>query len=175
MPNYRRRFAPGGDFFFTVNLLDRRQSLLTENIRALRAAYGYVQKRHPFETVAICILPDHLHCVWRMPPEDSDYPMRWRLLKSRFTKALSRSADSRKGRREGERGVWQRRFWEHCLRDADDLDRHVDYIHWNRVKHGLAHDPDDWPYSTYKVWKNEVGRPVSIPPEDWKPVHLGER
>ncbi len=175
MPDYRRIYAPGGDFFFTVNLLDRRQTLLTDNIVALRAAYGYVQKRHPFETVAICILPDHLHCVWRMPPEDSDYPMRWRLLKSRFSKSLPRSADTREGRREGERGIWQRRFWEHCIRDADDLDRHVNYIHWNPVKHGLVDRPDDWPYSTYHEWKKEVGRPANIPPEEWRPLHPGER
>lgn len=102
MPNYRRIFVPGGDYFFTVNLLDRRQALLKKNIGALRAAYGYVQKYHPFETSAICILPDHLHCVWRLPPGDADYPVRWRLLKSRFSKGLPRSADTRKGRREGD-------------------------------------------------------------------------
>ncbi len=174
MPNYRRLIVPGGEFFFTVNLLDRRQSLLTDNIDKLRAAYGYVQKQHPFETIAICILPDHLHCIWRMSPGDGDYPLRWRLLKSRFTKSLPRSGDARAGRRKGERGVWQRRFWEHLIRDGDDLDRHVDYIHWNPVKHGLVNDPADWPYSTYKEWKKETGRPIDIPREDWKPLHLGE-
>ncbi|MEO1152066.1 MAG: transposase [Pseudomonadota bacterium] len=175
MPNYRRIFIPGGTYFFTINLLDRRQSLLTENIDALRTAYGYVQTHHRFETLAICILPDHLHCIWRLPPNDDDYPMRWRLLKSRFSKSLPRTTDSRAGRRKGERGIWQRRFWEHSIRDHEDLDRHIDYIHWNPVKHGLVDDPDDWPYSTYHEWKREFGRPINTPPEDWSPVHFGER
>ncbi len=174
MPNYRRLFIPGGTFFFTVNLLDRRTSLLTENIDALRAAYGEVAKRHPLETVAICILPEHLHCVWRLPPDDHDYPLRWRLIKSRFSKSLPRAGDPRAGRRMGERGIWQRRFWEHAIRDAKDLDRHIDYIHWNPVKHRLVQSPDDWAYSTYQEWKKKYGRPINIPPEDWKPVHLGE-
>ncbi len=175
MPNYRRLFIPGGTYFFTVNLLDRRRSLLTDNIDALRAAYSYVQSRHPFETVAVCILPEHLHYVWRLPPDDDDYPMRWQLLKSRFSKSLPRGADPREGRRKGEHGVWQRRFWEHVLRDAEDLDRHVDYIHWNPVKHGLVAAPENWPYSTFHKWKREFGRPINIPPEDWNPIHLGER
>lgn len=93
MPNYRRIFVAGGDYFFTVNLLDRHQSLLTEHIGLLRAAYGHVQKSYPFETVAICVLPDHLHCVWRLPPGDADYPLRWRLVKSRFSKLLPRAME----------------------------------------------------------------------------------
>ena len=175
MPNYRRLFVPGGTFFFTVNLQDRRAALLTENIGSLRAAYGAVTKLHPFETVAICVLPEHLHCVWRLPPDDPNYPLRWRLIKSRFSRTLPRERDSRAGRRKGERGIWQRRFWEHAIRDAEDLDRHVSYVHWNPVKHGLVDDLEDWPYSTYHEWKKEFGRPIDIPPEDWNPVHLGER
>ena len=174
MPNYRRIFVPGGDYFFTVNLLDRQQTLLIDRIDLLRSAFGYVQSHHPFETVAICILTEHLHCIWRLPPEDAAYSMRWRVLKSRFSKSLSRVADTRPGRRKGERGIWQRRFWEHAIRDGDDLDRHIDYIHWNPVKHGLVDNPEDWPYSTYRKWKKEFGRPINIPPEDWRPVHLGE-
>jgi REP element-mobilizing transposase RayT len=97
MPNYRRLFVPGGTFFFTVNLLDRRHPWLTESIHVLRAAYGYVQARRPFETVAICVLPEHLHCVWRLPPEDQDYPARWRLIKTRFSKFRPPASDPRKG------------------------------------------------------------------------------
>lgn len=97
MPNYRRVSIPGGRFFFTVNLLDRRTKLLTENIGALRAAYGGVAKRHAFETIAICVLPEHLHCVWRLPPDDPNYPLRWRLIKSRFSKSLLRERDPRAG------------------------------------------------------------------------------
>ena len=175
MPNYRRLLIPGGEYFFTVNLLDRRQPLLTDNIDALRAAYGYVQKWRPFETVAICVLPDHLHCIWRLPPGDDDFSGRWRLIKTRFSKSLPKSVDAHEGHRKGERGIWQRRFWEHAIRDEEDLDRHIDYIHWNPVKHGLVKEPEDWPCSTYHDWKKEYGRPVNVPPEDWKPVHLGER
>lgn len=174
MPNYRRLFVPGGTFFFTVNLLDRSCDLLTENIAALRRSYGYVAQRHPFETIAVVILPDHLHCIWRLPEDDHDYPMRWRLLKSHFSKQLRREDDPRSGRRKGERGVWQRRFWEHTIRDDDDLSRHVDYIHFNPVKHGYVAGPDDWPYSTWREWKKEYGRPINVPPEDWRPLHLGE-
>ena len=101
--------------------------------------------------------------------------MRWRLIKSLFSKSLLRERDPRAGRRKGERGIWQRRFWEHAIRDAEDLDRHVSYVHWNPVKHGLVDDLEDWPYSTYHEWKKEFGRPIDIPPEDWNPVHLGER
>ena len=175
MPNYRRLFIPGGDYFFTVNLLDRRTSLLTDHIEALRDAYGYVQSRHAFETIAICIFPEHLHCIWRLPTGDADYSNRWRMLKSRFTKSLPTSIDTRKGRRKGERGIWQRRFWEHSIRDEQDLDRHIDYIHWNPVKHGLVETPEDWPFSTYHDWQNEVGRPINTPPQDSNPRHLGER
>ena len=174
MPNYRRLLIPGGQYFFTVNLLDRRQELLTDNIDVMRNAYGNVQHRHPFETLAICILSEHLHCIWRLPPGDADYAGRWRMIKSQFTKSLPASVNTRDGRRKGERGIWQRRFWEHAIRNERDLDQHNDYIHWNPVKHGLVDDPDDWPYSTYHEWKKEYGRPVNIPPENWKPVHLGE-
>ena len=175
MPNYRRLHIPGGDYFFTVNLLDRKTSLLTDKIHLLRTAYGYVQTHHPFDTIAICVLPEHLHCIWRLPTGDADYSMRWRLIKSQFSKSLPTSIDTRKGRRKGERGIWQRRFWEHSIRDDEDLDRHIDYIHWNPVKHGLANKPEDWPYSTYHEWKKEVGRAFNVPPEDWNPAHLGER
>ncbi|MFQ5562552.1 MAG: transposase [Parvularculaceae bacterium] len=174
MPNYRRLFVPGGTYFFTVNLLDRSSDLPTRHIGLLRNAYRYVVARRPFETIAIVILPDHLHCAWRLPPEDHDFPTRWRLFKERFTKGLPADAETRRGRRKGERGVWQRRFWEHAIRNDEDLSRHVDYIHFNPVKHRYVADPDDWPYSTWHEWKREFGRPVNTPPEDWKPVHLGE-
>lgn len=153
MPRYRRLFVPGGTYFFTVNLENRLTKLLTENIDALRRSYRYVRERHPFETVAIVVLPDHLHCVWRLPPEDDDFPARWRLLKSHFSRALPARADPVGGRRKGERGVWQRRYWEHAIRDDDDLERLVNYIHGNPVKHGLVADQDDWPYSSWHEYK----------------------
>lgn len=149
--------------------------MLIERVDALRSAYAEVAKRHPFETAALAILPDHLHCLWRLPPDDQDFPLRWRLIKTAFSRSLPRDADPRKGRREGERGVWQRRYWEHLIRDDDDFNAHVAYIHWNPVKHGLVKDPDDWPYSTWHRWKREYGRPHTTPPEEWNPPHLGER
>lgn len=154
MPHYRRLFIPGGTYFFTATLEDRSQKLLTENIEALRAAYRYVLGRRPFETVAIVILPDHLHCVWTLPQGDQDFPTRWRLLKSQFTRRLPNAGT---GRRKGERGVWQRRYWEHAIRDDDDLEKHVNYIHGNPVKHGLVADQDDWPYSSWHEYRKTLG------------------
>ncbi|MEE2692222.1 MAG: transposase [Pseudomonadota bacterium] len=174
MPYYRRLFVPGGTYFFTVNLLDRRDDLLTREIVRLRAAWAYAAKRHPFETVAAVVLPDHLHCVWRLPPDDDNFPTRWRLIKTEFSRSLAREADARAGRRPGERAIWQRRFWEHLVRDENDLERHIAYIHFNPVKHGHVRDPDDWPYSTWHDWKKEIGSRADVPPEDWRPMHLGE-
>lgn len=172
MPNYRRLFVPGATYFFTLNLRDRRRRLLTEEIASLRASWADICASHPFETVAAVVLPEHTHFIWRLPAEDADYPTRIRLLKSGFTRRLNASekADGRKG----ERNVWQRRYWEHMIRDAEDLDAHVSYIHWNPVKHRYVEDPDDWPFSTWREWKKEYGRPATIPPEDWRPSHLGE-
>jgi len=174
MPYYRRRFVPGGTYFFTVNLLDRRDDLLTREIGRLRAAWGYAMRRHPFETVAAVVLPDHLHCIWRLPPEDVDFSTRWRLIKTEFSRSLPREGDAKTKRRLAERGVWQRRFWEHLIRDDDDLGRHVNYIHFNPVKHDHVQNADDWLYSTWHDWKKEFGRPLNTPPEDWRPTHLGE-
>lgn len=129
MPNYRRWFVPGGTYFFTANLLRRDSQLLIEHIDALRAAYGDAAKRQPFETVAICILPNHLHCIWTLPAGDSDFSGRWRRIKTGFSRRLPRANDLAPGRRTGERGVWQRRFWEHVITDLDDLAAHIAYIH----------------------------------------------
>ena len=157
MPNYRRWFVPGGTYFFTVNLARRDSRLLVERIDALRAAYGEAAKRQPFETVAICILPDHLHCIWTLPDGDSDFPGRWRRIKSGFSRRMPRQADLAPGRRPGERGVWQRRFWEHVITHEDDLAEHTAYVHANPVKHGLVTEIDDWPYSSWHRWKRENG------------------
>ncbi|MDZ7629206.1 MAG: transposase [Parvularculaceae bacterium] len=173
MPNYRRFYADGGTYFLTVCLEDRRSDLLVREIDALRAYWRDVAAARPFETVAAAAMPDQLHVIWRLPDDDHDFPARLSMLKAGFTRRLPDAMKS--GGRKGERGVWQARYWEHLIRDDDDLSRHIDYIHWNPVKHGYAASPDDWPSSTWHGWKKEFGRPVSIPPEDWKPVHLGER
>ena len=115
MPNYRRAFIPNGYWFFTHNLLERRRTLLVDHIGALRRAFAQTQEKYPFEIAAIVVLPDHLHAVLSLPPEDADFSMRWRLIKMRFAKSLppGRTAGSAVRRARGERGVWQRRFWEH--------------------------------------------------------------
>jgi len=172
MPNYRRLYVPGGTYFFTVNLCDRRRSLLTDEIVELRASWADVRRSHPFETVAAVVLPEHMHFIWRLPAEDADFTTRIRLLKSGFTRRLA--AKWKATGRKGERDIWQRRFWEHAIRDDNDLERHVSYIHFNPVKHGLVADPDDWPHSTWLDWKKDYGRPIEIPPENWRPTHLGE-
>jgi putative transposase len=130
MTNYRRNFLSGGSFFFTVNLADRRGRLLTAHVDTLRRAFRDVRRRHPFDLQAIVILPDHLHAVWTLPEGDPDFALRWRLIKTIFSHALPLDepvSASRAGK--GERGIWQRRYWEHTLRDEGDLARHLDYIH----------------------------------------------
>ena len=150
MSHYRRILAPGGTFFFTVTLADRRSASLVEHIEQLRSAYRHVAERLPFKTVAICVLPDHLHAIWTLPEEDADYPRRWSLIKAGFSRGLPAASDrsaSKEARRE--KGIWQRRYWEHQIRDEMDLERHVNYIHCNPVKHGLVSRVADWPYSSF--------------------------
>jgi putative transposase len=150
MTTYRRNFVAGGTYFFTVNLADRRLGLLTENIECLRAAFRYTRHRHPFTIDAIVVLPDHLHTIWTMPESDSDFVVRWNLIKGSFSRRLPRGepvSDSRLRRRE--RGIWQRRYWEHTIRDDEDWARNVGYIHFNPVKHGHVERPAAWPYSSF--------------------------
>ena len=150
MSRYRRAKVGGGTFFFTVTLADRSSDALVRNIDALRQAYRSVQQSRPFETIAICVLPDHIHAIWELPVDDTEYPARWSVIKGRFSRALpsarSRSA-SKIARRE--KGIWQRRYWEHTIRNEADLERHVDYIHFNPVKHGLVARVCDWPHSSF--------------------------
>lgn len=150
MPDYRRNFLLGGSFFFTVNLLERRRELLTCHIDLLRDSVRRVRRLYPFRIEAWVVLPDHLHCVWTLPPGDGDFAVRWRLIKLLFCKELPRDERlSAVRRRRNERGIWQRRYWEHTLRDEKDFQAHVDYVHINPVKHGLVERAADWPYSTF--------------------------
>jgi putative transposase len=150
MSQYRRARIEGGWFFFTVTLADRSSNLLVQHIERLRKAYAAALRRDPFETVAICVLPDHLHAIWALPPDDADFSRRWSLIKHDFSSGLP--DDPRRGgskRAKREKGIWQRRFWEHAIRDDADLSRHVDYIHFNPVKHGLVSRACDWPHSSF--------------------------
>ncbi len=130
MVAYRRNFIPGGSYFFTVTLLDRTSRLLIERIDELRAAFVSVRAERPFEIDAIVVLPDHLHCIWTLPPGDAGYAFRWREIKSRFSRRIPPGEPRSAGRiTKCERGLWQRRYWEHTLRDERDMARHIDYIH----------------------------------------------
>ncbi len=177
MSNYRRAWVPGGTYFFTVNLLDRRQRLLTEHADALRDAFRRTRAERPFELLAIVVLPEHLHCLWRLPAGDADNASRWRSIKARFSRALP-TGEGRSARRraKNERGIWQRRYWEHLIRDERDLQAHVDYIHINPVKHGHAARAVDWPYSSFHRYVRRGELPVdwASAPADM-PVTFGER
>jgi putative transposase len=149
MPNYRRALVDGGCWFFTVNLHDRGSRLLVEHIDILREAVRATRQRFPFQIDAMVVLPDHIHAVWTLPADDSDFSMRWRLIKVRFSKAIPGGEWLSKTRRSrGERGIWQRRFWEHLIRDERDYRHHIDYCWFNPVKHGLVADVADWPFSS---------------------------
>ncbi|WP_295402035.1 transposase [uncultured Thiocystis sp.] len=147
---YRRAYHAGATYFFTVNLADRSLRLLVDHIDALRDAVRHVRRDHPFNIIAWVVLPDHLHAIWQLPDGDADFSTRWALIKANFSRRVptgERIRDSR--RQKGERGIWQRRFWEHLIRDDRDLQIHVDYIHFNPVKHGHARRVIDWEYSTF--------------------------
>ncbi|MDD2724345.1 MAG: transposase [Methylovulum sp.] len=151
MPDYRRYRVPGGTYFFTVNLLERHgNDLLVRHIDILRTVVRETRTRWPFHIDAWVVLPEHLHCVWTLPIGDADNANRWRVIKQGFSKALP-NTEKRSAVRvaRGERGIWQRRFWEHVIRDDADYAAHIDYCHINPVKHGLVKQVSDWPYSTF--------------------------
>jgi putative transposase len=150
MSRYRRAIIEGGWFFFTLALADRSADLLVRHVDRLRTAYAAARKRYPFETIAICVLTDHLHAIWALPPGDADFSRRWSLIKVDFSRGLPANPDrsaSKVAKRE--KGIWQRRFWEHAIRNDDDLSRHIDYIHFNPVKHGYVSRACDWRHSSF--------------------------
>src|SRR5262245_38450935 len=147
---YRRAKIEGGTFFFTVTLADRSSDLLVRHVDRLRSMYRSIQERYPFETIAICVLPDHIHAIWSLPKGDADFSLRWSLIKSSFSRGLAHESQRTHSKvASRERGLWQRRYWEHAIRDDADLARHVDYIHFNPVKHGHVTQVCDWPHSSF--------------------------
>jgi len=150
---YRRALIEGGTYFFTLVTHNRRQFLCQpENISLLRESFRYVMQRHPFKIDAIVILPEHLHCIWTLPHSDSNFPTRWRLVKSYFsrhcnTKYHGMITSSRQKKKE--QTIWQRRFWEHQIQTEQDFIHHIDYIHYNPVKHGLVNAPLAWKHSSF--------------------------
>jgi putative transposase len=168
--------VPGGTFFFTVNLLDRRSNLLVANIDALRDPVRRVRARALFHIGAGVVLPDHMHCLWTLPQSDADFPGRWRAIKTGFAKSLPiGEPQSPVMTRRGERGIWQRRYWEHTIRDDRDFAAHMDYTRFNPVKHGLVAHPADWPHSSFRRCAAS-----GMYPADWRggsdePQQTGER
>ncbi len=163
MPDYRRYRIAGGTYFFTINLLDRRGDLLVRHIEDLRNAVRRTRAERPFHIDAWVVLPDHLYCVLTLPPRDDDFSNRIKAIKIRFSRALP-PVESRSAVRSarGERGIWQRRFWEHAIRDDADYARDLDYVHFNPVKHGYVDRAIAWPYSTFQRWVT-----AGAYPPDW--------
>ena len=163
---YRRAFMPGGSFFFTVVTGKRRPLLASpESVDVLRTAFRTVQSTRQFEMNAVVVLPDHLHCIWTLPPGDDDFAIRWRLIKTWFTKHCEpglRAEPDRARLAKREQAIWQHRYWEHMLRDELDFAHHVEYIHFNPVKHGLVSTAMDWQFSSFRRYV-EAG----VYPADW--------
>ena len=162
---YKRAKTPGATYFFTV-VTYKRQRLFQypEMVNLLRQSFRIVKQRHPFTFDAMVVLPDHLHCIWTLPPEDADFSMRWRSIKTAFSR---RCPDSYKQPRstsrvhKGEQAIWQRRFWEHQIQDEQDFVQHVDYIHYNPVRHGLVAAPKDWVYSSFHRYVRDGSYPIN--------------
>ena len=176
MSNYRRYRIAGGCYFFTVNLLERNKSLLVDHVDLLRESVRLCKQKHPFYIDAWVVLPEHMHCIWTLPEGDADFSKRWKLIKAEFSKGLPK--DERRSMvriKRGERGIWQRRFWEHAIRDDRDYAIHMDYLHFNPVKHGWVTRVINWPYSSFhRDQKN------GLYPADWagsedKDIEVGER
>ncbi len=145
MSNYRRAYVPGGVYFFTVVTYNRTPWFNNEgHIDILRDSFYHIMEKRPYQIDAIVVLPDHLHCIWQLPPDDSDFSGRWREIKKRASRYIAPQTN-----KCNERLVWQKRFWEHLIRDDEDWKNHVDYIHFNPVKHGLVESVADWPWSSF--------------------------
>ncbi|MGE3972394.1 MAG: transposase [Porticoccaceae bacterium] len=155
MVDYRRVRVAGGTYFFTLALHDRRADTLVSHIDALKAAVRETRTLRPFRIDAMVVLPDHLHAVWTLPAEDADYSARWRAIKALFVRNLRAAGTPLTPNTKGEYKVWQRRFWEHLIRDENDLQRHVDYVHINPVKHGLVTQAREWPWSSFHRFVRE--------------------
>lgn len=145
MVRYRRNRVPGGTYFFTVTLRDRRSDLLVRHLAELKTAWRRIHARFPHRVIAAVVLPDHLHAVIAMAEDTCDYPGLWRELKKGFTREVAPHG----------RSPWQSRFWEHTIGNERDLAAHVAYVHVNPVKHGLVERVADWPHSTFHRYVRE--------------------
>jgi len=176
MPDYRRYRVPGGTYFFTINLLNRRSDLLTQRIEVLRESVRRTRIERPFHIDAWVVLPEHIHCMITLPPGDDDFSNRIKAIKIRFVRAVEPDEWRSPVRAaKGERGIWQRRFWEHVIRDDDDYARHLDYVHFNPVKHGHAASVAQWPYSTFHHWVKACVYPMDWGGREIDDIAAGER
>lgn len=172
---YRRSDTPGATYFFTVVTFRRRPLFaMPENAALLKSALRTVMARRPFTIDAFVLLPDHLHCLWTLPPGDADFASRWMLVKSHFSRlcpASCKTLPSASRSAKGEQAVWQRRYWEHQIRDEADFAAHCDYIHYNPVRHGLVAKAADWAHSSFGRFAERGVYPV-----DWgmTPIDLAE-
>jgi putative transposase len=163
MPDYRRARVPGATYFFTLNLRDRGSDLLVREIALLRDCVRATKSRYPFHIDAWVVLPEHMHCLWTLPEADADFALRWQVIKFAFARRLPRGEPLTASQaRRGERGIWQRRYWEHLIRDEQDYQRHFDYIHVNPVKHRHVARVQDWPYSSF-----HRAVAMDVYPRDW--------
>ncbi|OAI00190.1 hypothetical protein A1353_19690 [Methylomonas methanica] len=176
MVAYRRNFLAGGTYFFTVTLRDRRARFLVEHVDDLRRAFAQTRARKPFVIEAMEVLPDHLHAIWRLPEHDTDYPYpgRWKSIKSLFTQALARQGIDVGKRHDGSASIWQRRYWEHTIRDEQDWLHHIDYIHFNPVKHGCVQRVQDWPFSSFHRFVRRGWLPLNWAGENVADQSFGE-
>lgn len=155
MPNYRRANIKGGTYFFTVVTHQRQKLLIDEDVRnALREGIKKTRVTFPFQILAWVLLPDHLHCIWSLPEGDADFARRWGMIKRHVSQHCANHLKTNEGLnlsriKRNESSLWQRRYWEHQIRDESDLIKHINYIHWNPLKHGLVDQVSDWPYSTF--------------------------
>jgi putative transposase len=158
---YRRNRVESGTYFFTVTLRDRQSTLLIEQVDLLRKAFAFTRYKKPFTIDSIVILPEHIHTIWSLPKNDQDYSTRWQSIKSYFSRNLKKTNIILQPNKRGEYDLWQRRFWEHTIRDEADYEHHVNYIHYNPVKHGLVKQVKDWPYSSFHKYVSKGILPIN--------------
>lgn len=173
MTNYRRLRVPGGTYFFTVCLEDRRSTALTDSVDVLRHAYARTVSELPVACEAIVVLPNHLHAIWTLPDGDADFSERWRRIKARFSHALDQTHPRSASKiRKRERGLWQRRFWEHWIRTPESLGAAIEYCWQNPVKHGLVSQPEEWHLSSFhrrQKGDGHIAHPTGAAPQITRP------
>ncbi|MFN3235285.1 MAG: REP-associated tyrosine transposase [Gammaproteobacteria bacterium] len=151
MSSYKRIFQAGSYYFFTVVTYDRLPVFKRhQNVTLLKESIKKIKCKYPFQINAWVILPDHIHMIWKLPRNDFDYTKRWRLIKREFCLTQAGTTNKR-----NERRIWQRRYWEHIIRNENDMKNHIDYIHFNPVKHGYTSTPSAWEYSSFQYWLNK--------------------